>query len=87
MENKDFRMVAKTMFGLEDVLVKELEALGAKNIETRQRLEGNVARRDGQILERSQAIGERRKTEISISFVRRKPSTKAGAVTPTILCR
>ena len=33
MEGKDFRMVAKTMYGLEDVLVKELETIGAKNIE------------------------------------------------------
>lgn len=40
MENKDFRMVAKTMFGLEDVLVKELEALGAKNIEKLNRAVG-----------------------------------------------
>jgi putative N6-adenine-specific DNA methylase len=32
--NKNFTMVAKTMFGLEEVLVKELETLGAKNIET-----------------------------------------------------
>ncbi len=31
--SNDFRMVAKTMFGLEDVLIKELEAIGARNIE------------------------------------------------------
>lgn len=33
MTSKDFRMVAKTMFGLEEVLANELEAIGAKNIE------------------------------------------------------
>lgn len=33
MQEKDFRMVAKTMYGLEDVLAKELETIGAKNIE------------------------------------------------------
>lgn len=38
--SKDFRMVAKTMFGLEDVLVKELEAIGAKNIEKLNRAVG-----------------------------------------------
>ncbi|MDR1006821.1 MAG: THUMP domain-containing protein [Bacteroidales bacterium] len=31
--NNDFKMVAKTMFGLEQVLATELETLGAKNIE------------------------------------------------------
>ncbi|MDD4545252.1 MAG: THUMP domain-containing protein [Bacteroidales bacterium] len=31
--SKDFQMVAKTMFGLEDVLAKEIEELGGKNIE------------------------------------------------------
>lgn len=31
--SRDFKMIAKTMFGLEDVLVKELEGIGAKNIE------------------------------------------------------
>ncbi|MDR1725930.1 MAG: class I SAM-dependent RNA methyltransferase [Bacteroidales bacterium] len=31
--NKDFKMVAKTMFGLEHVLANELNALGAKNME------------------------------------------------------
>ena len=30
---KEFRMIAKTMYGLEDVLAGELEKLGAKNIE------------------------------------------------------
>ena len=29
---KEFKMVAKTMYGLEDVLCKELEGLGAKEI-------------------------------------------------------
>lgn len=29
----DFQMIAKTMFGLEDVLAKEIEELGGKNIE------------------------------------------------------
>lgn len=33
MEQKDFKMVAKTMYGLEGVLANELEALGAKNVE------------------------------------------------------
>ena len=30
--NKEFKMVAKTMYGLEDVLCKEIEELGGKNI-------------------------------------------------------
>ncbi|MBQ7984812.1 MAG: RNA methyltransferase [Bacteroidales bacterium] len=30
--NSEFKMVAKTMYGLEDILCNELEALGAKNI-------------------------------------------------------
>ena len=30
---KDFKMTAKTMAGLEEVLAEELKALGAKNIE------------------------------------------------------
>lgn len=33
LKSNEFRMVAKTMFGLEDILAKELEDLGAKNIE------------------------------------------------------
>ena len=34
MEQEDkFKMVAKTMFGLEGVLAKELENMGAENIE------------------------------------------------------
>ena len=31
-DNKKFNMIAKTMFGLEEVLAKELEAIGAENI-------------------------------------------------------
>ena len=38
--SKDFRMDAKTMIGIEDVLVKELEAIGAKNIEKLNRAVG-----------------------------------------------
>ena len=33
-KNLDFKMVAKTFFGLEDVLAKELLILGARNIKT-----------------------------------------------------
>ena len=32
-QGKTFKMIAKTMFGLEEVLAKELEAIGAENIE------------------------------------------------------
>ena len=32
MDNENFYMLAKTMFGLEQVLAKELEGLGAQNI-------------------------------------------------------
>lgn len=33
MQNGEFRMLAKTLFGLEEVLADELSAIGAKNIE------------------------------------------------------
>ena len=32
MKNENFYMLAKTMFGLEEVLAKELEELGAQNV-------------------------------------------------------
>ncbi|MDR1846820.1 MAG: THUMP domain-containing protein [Bacteroidales bacterium] len=38
--NKDFKMVAKTMFGLEEPLAQELETLGANNIELMHRAVG-----------------------------------------------
>ena len=31
--DKDFQMIAKTMYGLEDILAKEIEVLGGKNVE------------------------------------------------------
>ena len=31
--NEEFTMVAKTMYGLEDILAKEIESLGGKNIQ------------------------------------------------------
>ena len=37
MKNENFYMLAKTMFGLEEVLAKELEELGAKNVKIKNR--------------------------------------------------
>ncbi|MCG8411953.1 MAG: THUMP domain-containing protein [Bacteroidales bacterium] len=37
-ENKNFQMVAKTFKGLEDVLAKELEDLGAQEVQTKNRM-------------------------------------------------
>ena len=34
MQDKNFKMVAKTLFGFEDILAKELRDLGALNVET-----------------------------------------------------
>src|SRR5690606_13111791 len=34
IENKNFKMMAKTMHGLEDVLAKELRQLGAMDVQT-----------------------------------------------------
>jgi len=36
-QESDFKMIAKTIFGLEEVLSKELQRLGARNIETHNR--------------------------------------------------
>ncbi len=36
-ENSDFKMIAKTIFGLEEVLSQELQRLGAKDIEVHNR--------------------------------------------------
>ena len=38
MEGSDFEMVAKTLYGLEDVLADELTALGAKEVKTGRRM-------------------------------------------------
>jgi putative N6-adenine-specific DNA methylase len=40
MSEANFRMVAQTMFGLEDILAQELQALGAQNIEKHNRAIG-----------------------------------------------
>ena len=37
MKNENFYMLAKTMFGLEEVLAKELEELGAQNVKIKNR--------------------------------------------------
>ena len=38
MKEGHFKMVAKTLYGLEDVLAKELNAIGAENVETGRRM-------------------------------------------------
>ena len=38
--NETFEMVAKTLYGLEDILAGELTALGAQNVEVGRRMVG-----------------------------------------------
>ncbi len=38
MQNENFEMVAKTLYGLEEILAEELKSLGADNLHTGRRM-------------------------------------------------